>query len=86
MNPLVANIQAIHAKASADVRREIVKGSIVKYQNGWMEVTAKFKNHVNLGSIFRGKTTIKKVPLTEVTEDRDAWYEEWTKSETYRSM
>ena len=68
------------------ITNPIVKGSIVKYQDGWMEVTAKFKNHVNLGSIFRGKTSIKKVPLDRVTEDRDAWYEQWTKSETYQSM
>lgn len=65
---------------------EITKGSIVKYKDGHMEVTAKFKNHVNLGPIFYGRTKIKKVPLSEVTEDRDAWYEEWTKSEAYQSM
>lgn len=64
----------------------ILKGSVVKYKNGWMEVRAVFKNHVNLGPIFHSKTTIKKVPLTEVTEDRDAWYEAWSKSETYQSM
>jgi hypothetical protein len=64
----------------------IVKGSVVKYKDGWMEVTAKFKNHVNLGHIFYGRTTIKKVPLSEVTEDKDAWYKRWSESETYKSM
>jgi len=64
----------------------IVKGSIVKYQDGWMEVTAKFKNTVNLGHIFYGKTKLKGIPLTEVKEDREAWYEVWSKSETYMSM
>lgn len=64
----------------------ITKGSVVKYKDGWMEVTAVFKNHVNLGHIFYGKTTIKKVPLNEVFEDRDAWYKEWEQSETYKCM
>ena len=64
----------------------IEKGSVVLYKNGWMEVTARFNKHVNLGHIFHGKTVIKKVPLTEVVEDRDAWYEMWSKSETYQSM
>jgi hypothetical protein len=93
MNPLVANIQAIHANAAAEVRKEaalvkpeIVKGSVVKYQDGHMRVTARFKNHVNLGGVFAGKTSIKKVPIAEVSEDREKWYEEWSKSETYMSM
>ena len=64
----------------------LTKGSVVKYKDGWMEVTAVFKNHVNLGSIFIGKTRIKKVPLAEVTPDYDAWYASWSKSETYASM
>ena len=65
---------------------EIHKGSIVRYKGGWMEITACFKNHVNLGSIFHGKTRIKKVPTFEVVEDYDAWHDRWTKSETYLSM
>lgn len=69
-----------------NVQTPIVKGSVVRYKDGWMEVTAKFKNHVNLGHIFYGRTKIKKVPLSEVTEDRDSWYEKWTKSEAYQSM
>ena len=46
----------------------IDKGSVVKYKDGWMEVTARFNHHVNLGHIFQSKTTIKKVPLNEVFE------------------
>ena len=65
---------------------QIEKGSVVRYKGGWMEVTARFKNHVNLGHIFHSKTTIKKVPLTEVVEDKEAWYAVWTKSESYQSM
>ena len=68
------------------MKNVILKGSVVKYKGGWMEVTACFKNHVNLGHIFHGKTTIKKVPLSEVVEDRDNWYAHWSKSETYQSM
>ena len=64
----------------------IDKGSVVKYKDGWMEVTARFNHHVNLGHIFQSKTTIKKVPLNEVFEDRDAWHAEWSKSESYQSM
>lgn len=66
--------------------KELHKGSVVRYKDGWMEVTAKFKNHVNLGHIFYGKTRIKNVPLSEVTEDHDAWYENWTHSEQYQCM
>ena len=64
----------------------ITKGSVVHYKEGWMEVTAAFKTTVNLGHIFHGKTTIKKVPLNEVYEDRDAWYEAWSKTEAYQCM
>lgn len=64
----------------------IEKGSIVRYKQGWMEVTARFNHHVNLGYIFHGKTIIKKVPLNEVYEDKEAWYKEWSNSETYQSM
>lgn len=65
---------------------EIVKGSVVRYKDGWMEVTAVFKNTVNLGNIFHNKTKIKKVPLNEVYEDKEAWQKEWVESEAYMSM
>lgn len=64
----------------------IEKGSVVKYKDGWCRVTAKFKNTVNLGGIFNEKLYHKGVPLSEVFEDHDAWYEQWTQSETYKSM
>jgi hypothetical protein len=66
--------------------KPITKGTVVKYKDGWMEVTARFKNHVNLGPIFYGRTKIKRVPLSEVKEDHDSWYEAWSKSEAYQSM
>lgn len=65
---------------------DLRKGSVVHYKDGWMTVTAVFKNHVNLGHIFHNKTTIKKVPLNEVFEDYDAWYKMWEQSETYKCM
>lgn len=65
---------------------EIVKGTVVRYKDGWMEVTARFKNHVNLGHIFYGRTKIKKVPLSEVYADHDAWYAQWQQSDTYKCM
>lgn len=65
---------------------EIHKGSVVRYKGGWMEVTACFKNHVNLGAIFYGKTRIKKVPTNEIIEDYDVWYKNWEKSESYQCM
>jgi hypothetical protein len=61
----------------------VVKGSIVKFENGWMEVTAAFKDTVNLGSIHSGKTRLKKIPRSQVYEDGDARWEAYTKSESY---
>lgn len=68
------------------MNKEIVKGDVVHYKDGWMRVTAVFKNTVNLGGIFSSKTSIKKVPLSEVFEDYDNWHAVWEKSETYASM
>ncbi len=68
------------------MNEELTKGVVVRYKDGWMEVTAVFKNHVNLGSIFHGKTKIKGVPKDEVKPDHDAWYSEWAKSEAYQCM
>lgn len=65
---------------------KITKGSIVKYKDGWMSVRAVFKNTVNLGRIHGSKTAIKGVPIEEVTEDYNGWYELWSQSETYRCM
>lgn len=62
------------------------KGTVVRYKDGWMEVRAVFKNTVNLGPIFHGKTTIKGVPKDEVKPDYENWLNVWTKSETYQSM
>ena len=64
----------------------IKKGSIVRYKDGWKEVRAVFKNTVNLGRIHGNKTTLKSVPINEVREDYQGWYDIWSQSETYRCM
>jgi len=71
---------------TVNVPNEIIKGSVVRYKDGYVRVTAKFKNTVNLGGIFNGKLYHKGVPLSEVVEARDEWYEAWTQSETYQCM
>ena len=68
------------------MKNNIVKGSIVKYKQGWQRVTAVIGNTVNLGNIFGGKINHKRVPLNEVVEDEAAWYKNWQQSETYQSM
>lgn len=40
----------------------------------------------NISSIFGGRVYDKKVPLTELTESADQFYERWRQSETYRCM
>ncbi len=65
---------------------DIKKGSIVRYKDGWREVRAVYKNTVNLGRIHGNKTTVKSVPLNEVREDHQGWYDLWSQSETYRCM
>lgn len=73
--------------------KEIVKGGIVKFTNrlnpnesGWYRVTRVTKNTVNLGAVWGGKVYYKGIPIEEVVEDEAAWYERWTKSETYMCM
>jgi len=65
-------------------------GSTVKYRdkdgNSYYRVTKLTKNFVNLGSIFGRTIYHKSVPLSEVTEAHDEWYEIWSKSESYQSM
>lgn len=66
--------------------RPVIKGSVVRYKDGWMRVRAAFKDTVNLGSIFGSKTIHKSVPRSEVYEDEGEWYRHWQESETYQSM
>jgi hypothetical protein len=66
--------------------RPLQKGDVVKYKDGHCRIKSLFKTHATLCGVFGGRIYAKKVPLTELKEDHDAWYEEWTKSETYRCM
>jgi len=68
------------------MNRPIIKGSIVHYNEGWQRVTARYKDSVNLGSIFGSRVNHKRVPLSEVYEDEDMWYKHWQQSETYQCM
>jgi len=68
------------------MNKEIVKGTIVHYKDGWMQVSAKFADSVNLCHIFHSKPVFKKVPLDEVFADHDNWYKNWEQSETYKCM
>ncbi len=66
--------------------KPIVKGSVVKYKDGYVRVTARFKDTVNLGGIFNDRIYHKRVPINEVREAYDEWYAQWQQSETYQSM
>jgi len=65
---------------------ELKKGMIVSYGKGHMRITACFKETVNLGGVWGSKTTVKKVPKSEVKEDSEAFYSNWRQSETYMCM
>jgi hypothetical protein len=69
-----------------EIKKEIKKDSIVCYKDGWKRVSARFKNTVNLKSVWGSKTLHKQVPLSEVKEDEEAWYNRWTESEHYKCM
>jgi hypothetical protein len=71
---------------TVNVTRPIVKGSIVRYKDGWVKVTRLTSKTVNLGAIFGGKIYHKGIPLSEVYEDEAEWYNHWTQSETYKCM
>jgi hypothetical protein len=68
------------------MNNELHKGSVVKYKTGWMRVRAVFKDRVNLGHVFGGKTVEKNVPISEVTPDHENWLAAWEKTESYQSM
>ena len=65
---------------------EIKIGSVVKYKNGWYRVSKLTSKNVNLASIFMDRIYHKNIPIGDVVEDYDNWYESWSKSETYMSM
>lgn len=69
-------------------KKKITSGMIVKYETDgeWYRVRKVTKNTVNLGSIFGNTLYHKGVSKDLVKEDHDAWYSNWSKSETYMCM
>ncbi len=68
------------------MENQINKGSIVTYQGGFYRASNCTKNTVNLKSVFGNRVYFKSIKLTEVTESAAAFYEYWSKSETYQCM
>jgi hypothetical protein len=70
------------------VEPEIRNGDIVLYSEdgGHYRVSKVTKNTVNLCGVFGRKVYFKGVDKSKVKEDRDSWYEGWSKSETYMCM
>ena len=76
--------------------KQINKGSVVKFVNpdklnkttGYLIVTSLRGGKANLGPIFGNGKTIyfKGIPVTDLVECHDEWYDKWTNSETYKCM
>jgi hypothetical protein len=58
--------------------------TVDKYETG--RITRLTSEWANIGGVWGGKVFAKKVPLTELEECGEQWYENWTKSEHYRCM
>ena len=65
---------------------ELQVGTVVRHKTGWVRITRLNSKWCNLGAIWGGMVYEKKVPLTEIYEDKAAWYEAWTKTDQYRCM
>ena len=66
--------------------KEIVKGSVVKFEGGFYRVTSARGSKVNLGAIFGGRIYHKGVAVTAVCEAHDEWYAYWQQTDAYRCM
>jgi len=68
--------------------KEIKVGSIVsiKGESGYYKITNYRGGKVNLGAIFGKSIYHKRVPVENVYENEDQWYNKWTQSETYMCM
>jgi hypothetical protein len=53
------------------------------HQGRITRITSKW---ANIGTIWGGMVFAKKVPLTELTECAEQFYDAWSKSESYRCM
>lgn len=58
--------------------------TVDKYVTG--KITRLTSEWANIGGAWSGKVFAKKVPLTELIECGEEFYDNWTKSETYRCM
>ena len=70
------------------MNNEIKVGLIVsiKDESGYYKVTSFRGGKVNLGSVFGRSIYHKGVPVENVYENGDAFYDNWSKSETYMCM
>lgn len=68
--------------------KKIEVGSTVRYGEGWYKVKSLWKKGTlaNLCGVWDGTIRHKQVPVTEMYEDGEAFYEDWSKSETYKCM
>ena len=68
--------------------KEIKVGLIVsiKGESGYYKVTSYRGGKVNLGAIFGRSIYHKGVPVENVYENGDAFYDRWSQSETYMCM
>jgi len=82
MNNTIVKGSVVKHTAKSDFSRAGIKTGDTRYYR----VTATFKNTANIGGIFNGIIYFKSVPLTELVEAHDEWYDKWQQSETYQSM
>ena len=70
------------------MNNEIKVGLIVsiKGESGYYKVTSYKGGKVNLGSVFGRSIYHKGVPVENVYKNGDAFYDNWSKSETYMCM
>jgi hypothetical protein len=74
--------------------KKVEKGSVVAFKDikgdrdkgGYYRVTSLRGGKVNLGSVFGRGIYYKGIPVDEVYECQDKWYERWSHSETYMCM
>lgn len=65
---------------------EIVKGTIVEYDGGFMRVSRVTKNTVNLKAVFGKHVYHVGLDKSKVVEAEEAFYKSWRNSESYQSM
>ena len=73
-----------------EMRRKYEKGASTEFtlvpsieQGRISRINSKW---VNIATIWGGKCTHKRIPLTELTECSEEFYDGWSKSESYRCM